>query len=91
VEEHVEVLEVLVVEQYLLVQQDQQLLEDQVILLLIALLKVIQVELTLKLTLILVDFQDQVVVELEALDQQLLLVVPFLLVELEVVEHQIVF
>ena len=79
------------VEQYLLVQQDQQLLEDRVIHLLQILLKVIQVELTLKQDLVLVDFQDQVVVELEALDQQLLLVVLLLLVELVDLELQIIF
>jgi hypothetical protein len=72
---HVELMVVLVVEQYLLVQQDQQLLEDRVIHLLQIRLKVIQVELTLKHHLILVGFQDQVVVELELLDQQLLLLV----------------
>jgi len=69
VEEHVEVMEVLVVEQYLLVQQDQQLLEDRVIHLLQTLLKVIQEELTLKVLIHkLVDLQDQVVVEQLPLD-----------------------
>ena len=68
-EEHVEVMEVLVVEQYLLVQQDQQLLEDRVIHLLQTLLKVIQEELTLKVLIHkLVDLQDQVVVEQLPLD-----------------------
>tara|TARA_R100001224_G_scaffold33053_2_gene18469 strand:+ start:1289 stop:1405 length:117 start_codon:yes stop_codon:yes gene_type:complete len=38
-----------------------------------------------------VDFQDQVVVELELLDQQLLLVVLPLLVELVELELQIIF
>jgi hypothetical protein len=82
---------VLVVEQYLLVQQDQQLLEDRVIHLLQIRLKVIQAELTLKQHLILVGFQDQVVVELELLDQQLLLLVLPLLVELVELELQIIF
>jgi hypothetical protein len=82
---------VLVVEQYLLVQQDQQLLEDRVIHLLQTLLKVIQAELILKQHLILVGFQDQVVVELELLDQQLLLLVLPLLVELVELELQMIF